>query len=109
MAQVDVNSFKPGQQVTCTVAKLPRTENQEGTIARLMRRDPDNKRALDRAHRMRQQRLNVYNRGNRDWVSREPAAKVVIIKQGATWTMPFTPDIAADMNSVGEFIEVKAK
>ncbi len=104
----DVGSFKPGQAITCTITKLPRTEDQEHTIARMMRRDPANKRALARAQKMRSQRLNVYNRGNRDWTSREKPARVVRVTPGSTWTMPFTPDLVADLNASAAFVSVKA-
>lgn len=100
------DSLKPGQQISCTISSVPRAQDAKDTIARLMRRDPSNKRALNRAYRVRQQRLNVYNRGNRDWVSRENPAKVVIVKGGSTWTMTYTPDIARDIASVEKYLTI---
>jgi hypothetical protein len=100
-------SFKPGQVLTCVVETLPRSHGEETTLERLMRRDPANKRALRRAQRMRGQRINVYNRGNRDWTSREKPARVVRVDRGVTWTMEFTPDIASDLASVARCISVK--
>lgn len=109
MAQTfDFNSFKPGQQVTCTIAKLPRTEDAEHTLLRLMRNDHNHKKALRRAQRMRLQRINIYNRGNRDWVSREEPAKVVRAVPGQTWTMAFVPGMAKDLASVANYLTVKA-
>jgi len=101
-------SFTPGQVLTCVIERLPRSHGQETTLERLMRRDPENKRALRRAQRMRAQRINIYNRGNRDWVSREKTARVVRIERGVTWTMEFTPDIAGDISAVAGCISVKA-
>lgn len=101
--------FKPGQSLVCTIEKLPRTEDQESTLARLMRKDPANKRALRRAQRMRRQRMVVYNRGNRDWYSREKSAHVVRVAKGQTWTMPYTLDLAGDLATVGAFVSIKAK
>jgi len=108
MADLDLSKLKPGQNVTCTVAKLPRTEDQADTIRRLMRLDPENKRALRRAQRMRRQRMVIYNRGNRDWVKREKTARVVHVEAGASWTMPYTFDLTNDLASLGQFVTVAA-
>jgi len=109
MAQTfDFNSFKPGALVTCTIDKLPRTEDAEGTLLRLMRNDATHKKALRRAQRMRLQRINIYNRGNRDWVSREEPAKVVRAVPGETWSMLFVPGMAKDLASVAQYVTVKA-
>lgn len=102
-------AYKPGQHLECTVSKLPRTEDQAATVARLMRLDPENKRALRRAQRMRRQRMVVYNRGNRDWYSREKSAKVVFVGIGESFTLPYTHDLAHDLAVVSSFVNVKAK
>jgi hypothetical protein len=106
---MDVSKMKPGQNLVCTIEKLPRTDDQASTIARLMRKDPATKRALRRAQRMRRQRMIVYNRGNRDWYSREKSAKVVRINRGESWTMPYTLDLANDLAVVQPFISIKTK
>ena len=107
MATLDTSKFKPGQNLVCTIDKVPRNDDQVSTLARLMRKDPVTKRALRRAQRMRRQRMIVYNRGNRDWVSREPSARIVRIAQGQTWTMPYTLDLANDLAIVQRFVSVK--
>jgi hypothetical protein len=104
-----MSSYKPGQELVCTVTKVPLAENTQDTIARLMRLDPANKKALRRAQRMRRQRMIVYNRGNRDWYSREKSAKVVHVVPGATWTLPFTLALAGDLANVAKYLSVKAK
>lgn len=104
---LDLASLKPGQTITCTLTKLPRRTDAVDTVERLMRLDPVNRKALRRAQRMREGRLLVYSRGNRDWVSREKTARVVRATQGASWSMPFDFDIARDLASVGEFVAVK--
>jgi hypothetical protein len=108
MATIDTSKFKPGQNLVCTIDKVPATDDQSSTIARLMRKDPVTKRALRRAQRMRRQRMIVYNRGNRDWVSREPSARVVRVAKGESWTMPYSLDLATDLAVVQSFISVKA-
>lgn len=106
-APADPKTFAPGQVLTCVVQRDPRSHGEETTLERLMRRDPEHKRALRRAQRMRAQRLNVYIRGNRDWTSREKPARVVRAVKGATWTMEFTPDIANDLASVADCLSIK--
>lgn len=102
-------TFKPGQTIACTISKAPRSKGATTTIERLMRLDPENKKALRRAQRMRRQRMIVYNRGNRDWVSREQPARVVSIALGANWSMVYSHDMAGDLKSVASFVSVSAK
>ena len=104
---LDVSSFKPGATLACSVTKAPRTPDQAATIARLMRLDPANTKALRRAQRMRRQRVIIYNRGNRDWVKREKTAKVVRVAVGEKWSMAFTNDKAADLAIIAQFIDAK--
>lgn len=109
MATTDVSKFKPGSDVSCTIAKLPRNAGAEATLERLMRLDPENKKALRRAHRMRQQRMIRYNRGNREWTSREKTARVVRLEVGRSWTMPFDASLTSDLQSVAAYLTFKAK
>ena len=71
-AQLD--SFKSGQSIRCTLTKAPRNAGARKTLERLMRLQPSVVRGLRNSHRKRQQNLVVYNRGNRDWTKREVAA-----------------------------------
>ncbi|MCC6426690.1 MAG: hypothetical protein IT435_07695 [Phycisphaerales bacterium] len=102
-----LDSLKPGQKITCTITKAPRGEARISTLERLMRRDPVANKALKKGHKRRQQNLNVYNRGNRDWTSRVKVAKVVRVDAGEAWSMVFTADLLPDFKSIAEFIEVK--
>ena len=102
------DSLKPGQMVRCTVTKAPRTPDAVQTIERLMRLDPKAKRGLKRGQRRRRQNMVVYNRGNRDWYKRAACGKQVQAKTGATWTMPFSPQIAPDLRSVASVVSVEA-
>lgn len=104
---LELSSLKPGSTLACTVVKAPRTPDQEATIARLMRQDAALKKGLRHAQHLRQQRLVIYNRGNRDWVKREKPARVVRVAVGQNWSMPFTFDKVADLKSVAKFIEFK--
>ncbi|MBX3378524.1 MAG: hypothetical protein KF805_00390 [Phycisphaeraceae bacterium] len=103
-----IHAFKAGTNVVCTVSAMPKATGAISTIERLMRRDPDNRRALGRAQTKRRQRMTIYNRGNRDWVSRETAARVVRVEKGAAWKMVYTLDLAPDIASVSRFIQIKA-
>lgn len=102
-------TYKPGQTIVCTVSKAPISKSANATIERLMRLDPANIKALRRAQRMRRQRMLVYNRGNRDWVSREKPARVVYVAPGKTWSMPFSLALEADLKRVASFVSIKAK
>ena len=102
------DTFKPGQTITCTVTKQPRTDDQQSTIERLMRRNPEAAKGLRKSQRARRQGMVVYNRGNRDWYKREECSKIVRVMQGQSWTMPFTLDLAKDIESVSGFISLKA-
>lgn len=103
-----LETLTPGKTVQCTVTKLPAAVDDVNTIERLMRRDPANVKALRRAQRVRAQRLLIYNRGNRDWVSRENPARVVRVTKDAAWTMAFTYDALPDLKKVGKFLSIKA-
>jgi hypothetical protein len=100
-------SFAPGTTVRCTITAAPVSEGDQKTIARLMRRDPANRRALARAQHLRRQRMNVYNRGNRDWVSREKPAQVVVVRPGCAWSMTYTLDIAPELAKVGRYVKIE--
>jgi len=109
MPDATISSYTPGQNLHCTIDKLPRTADAVATIARLMRMDPVNKRALRRAQRMRRQRMVVYNRGNRDWISREKSARVVHVGVGENWVLPYTLDLAHDLVSIANYVTIKAQ
>jgi hypothetical protein len=103
------NTFKAGQSLVCTISKVPVSQDDRDTIARLMRLDPANKKSLRKAQRMRRQRMVIYNRGNRDWVKREHPAKVVYVAPGKTWNLPYTLDLAGDIRKVEKFVKFSAK
>jgi hypothetical protein len=100
-------SYKPGDVIACTVKRLPKATDRQQTIVRLMRRDPAAIRALRRAQLKRRQNQVVYNRGNRDWFMRRPTARITSLTTGANWKMLFNLDLAADLASVAEFVDVK--
>jgi hypothetical protein len=103
-----IDRFKPGQMIRCTVTKAPRTEARIDTIERLMRQEASVRKNLRRAQRRRRQEMHVYNRGNRDWYSREKCAKIVQASQGATWTMPFSCHLAPELASVQDYLTIEA-
>jgi hypothetical protein len=102
-----IDTLNAGDTIKCTISKVPNNKGSRDTITRLMRRDPDNKRALARAQRMRRQRMHAYIRGGRMWYSREKAARIAICEQGNTWSMRFTHDIAPDLASVEQYLAVE--
>ncbi|MEL6328399.1 MAG: hypothetical protein AAFR38_01950 [Planctomycetota bacterium] len=102
-----IDQMQPGQRIRCTVSTQPKAEGARKTIERLMRRDPAHAKGLRRAQKLRGKRLNVYIRGNRRWVAREKAARVVRALDGRTWEMDLNPAIAADLKSVAAHLSIE--
>ena len=102
-----LDNLKPGDAIRCTVSQEPRAAAKTKTIARLMRRDADITAGLKRAQELRRKRMKVYIRGGRDWYSREKAAKITIVRKGATWTMAFTPDLANALRSIETYLNIE--
>lgn len=102
-----IDAIAPGQTIRCTVAKSPRAKAPRDTIARLMRLDPANAKSLRRAQHLRLKRMHRYIRGNRLWSSREKAARVVRVADGASWQMPLTPAITPDLKSVADYLTIE--
>lgn len=102
-----MTDFKPGQMIRCTVTKTPTNKGGRVTLERLMRMDPGVKRGLRRAHHKRQQNLNVYNRGNRDWTARELCGKIVRAVKGQNWSMKYSVDLADEFKSIERFVKVE--
>ena len=103
-----MTNFEPGQNIRCTITAEPGVKDRSDTIARLMRRDPAINRSLRTGQKRRDQNMIIYNRGNRDWYKREKCGKVVRVTQGATWSMPYTFDLAHDIAAVSGFIKIEA-
>lgn len=104
---IDTSSFKAGQALRCTIVKLPRARAPRKTLERLMWRDPEVAKGLRKSQKLRRRNTVVYNRGNRDWVQRMQCPRIIEVKVGEEWTMPYDPSIAADLESVGAFIKTK--
>jgi hypothetical protein len=103
-----LESFKPGQKIACTITKLPVAAADNKTLTRLMRLDPANAKSLRRAQNLRRQRMVVYNRGNRDWISRESCAKVVHLAIGENWTMTYRLDLVNELKNLADYIAIKS-
>jgi hypothetical protein len=50
--------------------------------------------------------MEIYNRGNRDWVKRERCARLVSCVKGATWSMTYVPALAPDLASVEKYLQI---
>ena len=99
-----IDTLKPGQQIRCTIQKLPRARAPRKTIERLMWRDPGTTKGLRKSQKMRRRNTVVYNRGNRDWVQRLKCPRIVELRVGEEWTLPYAPSIAADLKSVEAYV-----
>jgi len=102
------DSFKPGQNVKCTIVKVPMTEDDKQTVLRLMRKDPSIQRRLRRSQMMRRRNMVVYNRGNRDWYKRQEVGKIAVVRSGSTWTFTYSIELGREMQTVGKFLKVEA-
>lgn len=102
-----MDTFKPGQSLKCTIIREPRTQDDQQTVARLMRRDAGIKRQLKSAQEYRMQNLYVRSRGKRPWAVRQKASQYALPKLGATWVMPYVPHVVPDMKAVDRFIKVE--
>lgn len=101
-----IDTLSAGDTISLTIDKVPANKAASDTIVRMMRRDPDIKRSLARAQRMRRQRMHSYIRGGRMWYSREKAAKIAVCEQGKTWNMVYTHDISPDLGSVEKYLKI---
>ncbi len=102
-----IDTLTAGDTIKCTISRAPNNKGSRDTITRLMRRDPEIKRNLARAQRMRRQRMNAYIRGGRMWYAREKAAQIAQCEQGNAWSMRFTHDIAPDLRSVERYLSLE--
>ncbi|MCA9310363.1 MAG: hypothetical protein KDA21_04105 [Phycisphaerales bacterium] len=101
------DSLKPGQTVKCTVTRDVRRTDDYQTVQRLMRLDPEIKRALKAAQDHRNRTLYVRSRGKRPWEVRVKSAKFARPVEGATWLMRWFPHIEADCRAVSDYIKVE--
>ncbi len=101
-------TLKPGSRITLCITKAPTRPDDVDTVRRLMRMDSRAKAALDRARRNRERTLVSHQRGGRQWAVRQRAGKLVHPEVGATWTIAYRPQIAADMAAVSDYISVKS-
>jgi len=102
-----IDTLSAGDTISLTIDSVPNNKSACDTIVRLMRRDPEIKRGLARAQRLRRQRMHSYIRGGRRWYSREKAARIAVCETGRSWTMRFTHDIAPDLRSVEPYLSVE--
>ncbi len=102
-------AYAPGTELTCTVTRMPNNKAARDTIARLMRQDPANAKALKRSQKAREEKNNFYIRGNRIWGARATCGKVVRVDSGESWTMTFVPQLGGDLASVERYLDVKSK
>lgn len=108
-ATTPATTYAPGTQLTLTVSRVPRSKAGRDTIARLMRLDPANAKALRGSQKAREEKNNFYIRGNRLWGSRAKCGKIVRVAQGEQWSMAFTPQIGPDLASVDQYLDIKSK
>lgn len=97
--------LKPGQLIKVTIAKPIRRENARKTIERLFLKDqavagPIEARAVNFAAKPKR-------RGGRIW-TKYPTKVHPTLNQGLVATLKVTDQVAKDLNSVAELVEIAA-
>jgi hypothetical protein len=96
-----------GDDIRCTITKVPTRTAEIKTIRRLMRRDVDNARAIRQSGEYRAKRQVVNTRAGRPWVNRQRVSKVVRVETGETWTMRAIPQLTADLRSMSAYLKIE--
>lgn len=102
-----LDTLAAGDNLKLTITSMPKNKSACDTIVRMMRRDPDIKRNLKRAQRLRAKRMHSYIRGGRMWYAREKAARIAQCVNGNEWSMAYTHDIRPDLASVEKYLSVE--
>lgn len=102
-----LDQLKPGQRIRCTITGTRLRRDQQLTLARLMRQDPDMRRTLKSAQIHRNRTLVVRSRGGRPWPVRRRCAKYALPMEGATWSLAYSPVLAADFRSVSDCLKIE--
>lgn len=108
-APTAATTYAPGTELSLTVSRVPQSKAGRDTIARLMRLDPANAKALRGSQKAREGKNHFYIRGNRLWGSRAKCGKVVRVDAGQSWNMSFVPQIGPDLASVSEYLDITSK
>lgn len=102
------DAIAPRKTVTFTLTRVPRRLSHRRTLERLMRMQPGIQAGLKRLARRRRQHDNkLITRGGRFWHVRVPAAKLVLLDAGRSFTLTITPQIIPDLRSVERYLEAK--
>ncbi len=103
-SQIEVNTRQ-----TFTVERLPRNEAGRKTLRRLMRMQPHIQKGLRKLAKRRQQTDNrTVTRAGVDWVIRVPTTKLTYVREGESFTLDVTPQIAPDLRSVEPYLKVES-
>ena len=105
--KVMLDTLKAGDTIKCTVTKTIRVHSKRETVTRLMRFDPDIKRALKKGQERRMRDLHIRSRGGRPFEMYQRAAKVAVPVEGATWQMTYIPHIKGDIAAVSDCISIE--
>jgi hypothetical protein len=103
-----LSDLKPAQKINVTIKSVPRRQDARQTIARLMRQDDEIKAALRRTQSHRRRVTVVKTRAGRPWSNRLRRTLIAKVEAGNSWTMPYFPHLANDLNSVADYLEIKS-
>lgn len=102
-----LENIKPAQTITVTIKAVPGRRDARQTIARLMRQDDEIKAGLRRTQAYRRKNMLIRTRAGRPWTVRKRRTLVAKVEKGASWTMPYFPQLVRDIESVAQFLEIR--
>lgn len=101
------DDLKCGARIRITITAAPRSRAARETIRRLRRLDTEAQRQHRLAKAKRARNTVCSTRAGRPWYLRPTIGWGKSPEAGDTWSMRFRPQIAADLGSVKQYINVE--
>ena len=102
-----IDNVKTGDTVQVTITSRPTNRAARKTLQRVLSKDPQHKKEVDRQRAVRDTNLRAKIRGGRPWYRRVVKQHAVEGVVGETGTVRATADVLRDLGSVQRFVEVK--
>ena len=106
MAQIE--NVQPGQQVRVRIVQRPTNAAAQKTLMRLLSKDPEIQREVERQRKVRRSNLTSKIRGGRVWYQRLVKRPPTSLDVGQEGNLRATVDVLRDLGSVSRFVEVEA-
>ena len=103
-----LDQIKPGQNVTVRIVERPKNAAARKTLIRLLSKDREAQREVERQRKIRKRHLNSQIEDDRLWPNRLVKQQPVTADAGNTGTIRASVDVLRDLNSVQQYVEVSA-